>query len=91
MTSYQKLKLKCEKLEGQIRLFKNALTIVEVNPETVIGDDANVSIIMRMAIERNKIRDERIRHELQCWVAENLDRDTIMYLLDLKEKLNNDK
>ena len=41
-------------------------------------------------IQRNKLFDEQIKLELQKWVAFNLDKDSVMALLELKERIENE-
>ena len=91
MNSYQKLKRRNEYLEGQVRLFKDALTIYEAPPEPVQHEDGSITLEERMYIQRNKLFDEQIKLELQRWVAFNLDKDSIMALLELKERIENEK
>ncbi len=88
MTSYQKLKQKCEYLEGQVRLFKEALTIYQAPPEPIQHEDGSITLEDRIYVQRNKLFDERIKCELQKWVAFNLDKETIECLLKLKEVNN---
>lgn len=89
MTSYQKLKLKYEKAQAQNNLFKNALSIHR-KQETTINDNGNLSLQEKMFIQRNKILDERIKEELVYWVVENLDKESVMKLLEMKERLENE-
>lgn len=87
MTSYQKLKAKCEYLQSQVDIFKNALTVARQEPQLLKERNGNYSFVEKIAIQRNKIYDERIKQELTKWVAENLDKKTIKHLLKTKEKL----
>lgn len=91
MSSYQKLKFKCEQLEGQLNFLKNALTIYQAVPEPVANEDGSVSLEMRWAVVRNKMVNEECKRQLQFWVAENLDEKTIMRLLEMKKELENGK
>lgn len=90
MTSYQKLKQKCDYLQSQVDIFKNALTIVRQEPQVIedFSKDA-ISLTMRTlyAIRENEINEE-MKERLNHWVAFNLDKATIMRLLKLKEWLN---
>lgn len=90
MTSYQKLKFKCEQLEGKISFLKNALTIYEAQPEPVTEEDGSVSLGVRFAVVRNKLVNEECKRQLQLFVAENLDEKTIMKLLEIKKELENE-
>lgn len=92
MTSYQKLKFKCEKLQAQVDLFKDALTIARpVDPISIDFTDRHTfTFAEQIAIQRNKIINEKIKSELQRWVAENLDEETILYLLTVKKELENE-
>lgn len=87
MTSYQKLKQKCEYLQSQLDIFKNALTIVRQEPQ-VIEDFSKDSISLTMRtlydIRENQINEE-MKERLNHWVAFNLDKETIEHLLKLKE------
>ncbi len=90
MTSYQRLKQKCEYLQMQVDMFKNALTIVRQEPQVVEDFSADsVSLAMRAlySIRENEI-DKEMKERLNHWVAMNLDRETIMRLLDMKDKQN---
>ena len=90
MNSYQKLKRRNEYLEGQVRLFKDALTIYDAPPESIQHEDGSITLEERIYIQRNKLFDEQIKLELQRWVAFNLDKDSIMALLELKERIENE-
>lgn len=89
MTSYQKLKFKCEKLQAQVDIFKNALTIVIQDPQ-VVEDFSQDSISLNMrtlySVRENEINEE-LKRRLNHWVAFNLDKETIERLLKLKEEL----
>lgn len=89
MTSYQKLKYKCEYLEGQVNIFKNALTACSTGPKLELNNGV-AHLTEGYQIIRNKI-DEECKEELQKWVAENLDIETISHLLKIKEELENGK
>ncbi len=92
MTSYQNLKFKCEKLQAQVDLFKDALTIARpVDPISIdFTDRHTLTFAEQIAIRRNKIINEKIKSELQHWVAENLDEETISHLLNVKKELQNE-
>ena len=47
MSSYQKLKQKCEYLQSQVDMFKNALTVVRQEPQ-VVEDFSKDSISLTM-------------------------------------------
>ena len=83
MTSYQKLKQRCEDLQNQLDIFKNALTIVRQEPQ-VVEDNGELTISMRYAIMENTINQEMKEH-LNHWVANNLDVKTIMRLFNFRE------
>lgn len=83
MTSYQKLKQRCEYLERQVDIFRNALTIARQEPQVVVEDNGKLSMSMRYAIMENEI-NEQMKEKLNHWVANNLDEDTIKRLLELK-------
>lgn len=91
MNSYQKLKRRNEYLEGQVRIFKNALTIYDAPPEPIQHEDGSITLEERIYVQRNKLFDEQIKLELQRWVAFNLDKDSITALLELKEWFENEK
>ena len=86
MNSYQKLKSKCDYLESQVRLFKEALTIY-YTPLMETHEDGSMTYESRILIQQNELIDEQIKLELQRWVAKNLDRESIMHLLELKKEL----
>ena len=90
MNSYQKLKRKCDYLESQVRLFKEALTIY-YTPLMETHEDGSMTYESRIYIQQNKLIDEQVKIELQRWVAKNLDRESIMHLLELKKEIKNEK
>ena len=90
MNSYQKLKAKCDYLESQVRLFKDALTIY-YTPLMETHEDGSMTYESRIHIQQNKLIDEQVKLELQRWVAKNLDKESIMHLLELKKEIENDK
>lgn len=91
MNSYQKLKAKCDYLESQVRLFKDALTINRTPLKlSEIHEDGSMTYESRMYIHQNKWIDEQIKLELQRWVALNLDKESIMHLLELKKEIENE-
>lgn len=88
MNSYQKLKQKCEYLQSQVDIFKNALTIVRKEPQVVENfnkDSVSYTMKMQYAIRENEINEE-LKRKLNHWVAFNLDKETIERLLKLKEE-----
>lgn len=92
MTSYQKLKEKCESLESQndilqrrIDIFKNALTIARTTTSNIIISDREVGIAEKIVIQRSKNLEELERKELSKWVADNLDKETVLKLLEMKK------
>ncbi len=89
MTSYQKLKLKCEYLQSQVDIFKNALTVVRQAPQ-VVEDFSKDSISLTMrtlySVRENEINED-LKRRLNRWVAFNLDKETIERLLKLKEEI----
>ena len=89
MNSYQKLKRKCDYLESQVRLFKDALTIYYA-PLMETHEDGSMTYASKIYIQQNKLIDEQVKLELQRWVAKNLDKESIMHLLELKKELEND-
>lgn len=89
MNSYQKLKSKCDYLESQVRLFKEALTIY-YTPLMETHEDGSMTYESRIYIKQNELIDKQIRLELQRWVAKNLDKESIMHLLELKKEIEND-
>ena len=89
MNSYQKLKAKCDYLENQVRLFKKALTIY-YTPLMETHEDGSMTYASKICIQQNELIDEQIRLELQRWVAKNLDKESIMHLLELKKEIEND-
>ena len=86
MNSYQKLKRKCDYLESQVRLFKEALTIYYA-PLMETHEDGSMTYESRICIQQNKLIDEQVKIELQRWVAKNLDKESIMHLLELKKEI----
>lgn len=90
MNSYQKLKAKCEYLESQVRLFKDALTINHTPSKLIENEDGSMTYESRIYIQQNELIDEQIKLELQRWVASNLDKESIMHLLELKKEIEND-
>ena len=89
MNSYQKLKSKCDYLENQVRLFKKALTIY-YTPLMETHEDGSMTYESKILIQQNELIDEQIKLELQRWVAKNLDKESIMHLLELKKELENE-
>ena len=87
MNSYQKLKAKCDYLESQVRLFKEALTIY-YTPLMETHEDGSMTYESKICIQQNKLIDEQIKLELQRWVAKNLDKESIMHLLELKKEID---
>lgn len=90
MNSYQKLKAKCDYLESQVRLFKDALTINHTPSKLIENEDGSMTYESRIYIQQNELIDEQIKLELQRWVAKNLDKESIMHLLELKKEIEND-
>ena len=91
MNSYQKLKSKCDYLENQVKLFKDALTINHAPMKLVeTHEDGSMTYASKICIQQNELIDEQIKLELQRWVAKNLDEESIMHLLELKKELEND-
>lgn len=86
MNSYQKLKAKCDYLESQVRLFKEALTIY-YTPLMETHEDGSMTYESKIYIKQNELIDEQIKLELQRWVAKNLDKESIMHLLELKKEI----
>lgn len=87
MNSYQKLKAKCDYLENQVRLFKEALTIY-YTPLMETHEDGSMTYESKICIQQNKLIDEQVKLELQRWVAKNLDEESIMHLLELKKEID---
>ena len=87
MNSYQKLKAKCDYLESQVRLFKEALTIY-YTPLMETHEDGSITYESKIYIQQNELIDEQIKLELQRWVAKNLDKESIMHLLELKKEID---
>ena len=90
MNSYQKLKRKCDYLESQVRLFKEALTIY-YTPLMETHEDGSMTYESRIYIKQNELIDKQVKIELQRWVAKNLDKESIMHLLELKKEIENEK
>ena len=90
MNSYQKLKRKCDYLESQVRLFKEALTIY-YTPLMETHEDGSITYESRIYIKQNELIDKQVKIELQRWVAKNLDKESIMHLLELKKEIENEK
>lgn len=87
MNSYQKLKSKCDYLESQVRLFKEALTINHTPSKLIENEDGSMTYESKIYIQQNELIDEQIKLALQRWVAKNLDKESIMHLLELKKEL----
>lgn len=87
MNSYQKLKSKCDYLESQVRLFKEALTINHTPSKLIENEDGSMTYESKIYIQQNELIDEQIKLELQRWVAKNLDKESIMHLLELKKEI----
>lgn len=90
MNSYQKLKSKCDYLESQVRLFKEALTINRTPSKLIENEDGSMTYESRIYFHPNKLIDEQIKLALQRWVALNLDKESIMNLLELKKEIENE-
>lgn len=90
MNSYQKLKAKCDYLESQVRLFKEALTINHTPSKLIENEDGSMTYESKIYIQQNELIDEQIKLELQRWVAKNLDKESIMHLLELKKEIENE-
>lgn len=90
MNSYQKLKSKCDYLESQVRLFKDALTINHTPSKLIENEDGSMTYESKIYIQQNELIDEQIKLELQRWVAKNLDKESIMHLLELKKEIENE-
>lgn len=91
MNSYQKLKAKCDYLESQVRLFKDALTLHHTQMKLVeTHEDGSMNYESKIYIQQNELIDEQIKIELQRWVAKNLDKESIMHLLELKKEIENE-
>ena len=90
MNSYQKLKRKCDYLENQVRLFKDALTINHTQMKLVENEDGSMTYASKILIQQNELIDEQVKLELQRWVAKNLDKESIMHLLELKKEIENE-
>lgn len=93
MTSYQRLKAKCEYLQSQIDIFKGALTVVRQEPqmvEDISKDSLSYAVKMQYAIIENEINEE-MKKRLNHWVVENLDKKTIMRFLEEKKRLKNNE
>lgn len=89
MTSYQRLKAKCEELERQIEWVKGAL-IVATKFEQPEFDPKNNTLEYQLAylVEASKRElDYEVKRKLCEWVATNLDKEYVMELLELKEWL----
>lgn len=89
MNSYQKLKSKCDYLESQVRLFKKALTIY-YTPLMETHEDGSMTYASKIYIQQNELIDEQVKLALQRWVAKNLDKESIMHLLELKKEIENE-
>ena len=87
MNSYQKLKSKCDYLENQVRLFKDALTIHHTPSKLIENEDGSMTYESKIYIQQNELIDEQVKLELQRWVAKNLDEESIMHLLELKKEI----
>ena len=91
MNSYQKLKRKCDYLESQVRLFKEALTINRTQMKLMeTHEDGSMTYASKICIQQNELIDEQVKIELQRWVAKNLDKESIMHLLELKKEIENE-
>ena len=90
MNSYQKLKSKCDYLENQVKLFKDALTINHTPSKLIENEDGSMTYESKIYIQQNELIDEQIKLELQRWVAKNLDEESIMHLLELKKEIESE-
>lgn len=83
MTSYQKLKAKCENLQSQVNIFKNALTIVRTEPKMEIKPNGDCFLTSGYRIIENKIEYEA-RFKLTRWVINNIDKKLLKKWLEEK-------
>lgn len=83
MTSYQKLKAKCQKLQSQVDIFKNALTIARTEPQMQMKPDGNFCLTCSYQIIENKI-DYETQLKLTHWVINNIDKKIIKKWLEEK-------
>lgn len=96
MNSYQKLKLENQKLRGELKIFKDALTYHTerkpqslVNSKTLQSGDTFLDIqhfINEVCVIRQKKLDRKLKKELQLWVVNNLDEEEVLKLLAMKKE-----
>ena len=87
MTSYQRLKRKYEMLLEREELFKNVLTIATLPPKVETDKQGNMSFTQYYYCKATKELDKIAREELMRWVVQNLDKERILKLLEIKEQV----
>lgn len=85
MTSYQKLKAKCQKLQSQVDIFKNALTIYRTEPKMEIKPNGDCFLTAGYKIILNKI-DYETQIKLTLWVINNIDKKIVKTWLKRKSR-----
>lgn len=89
MTSYQRLKMKYNEAKKFSDMFKKALiieqTVEPVREETMNDGSILGTLECSYHVYANAV-DEEIKKELSRWVALNLDKETVMHLLNMKEE-----
>lgn len=83
MTSYQKLKVKCQILQNQVDIFKNALTIIRTEPKVEIKPNGECVLKSSYQIIENKI-DYETQVKLTHWVINNIDKKIVKKWLEEK-------
>ena len=58
MTSYQRLKEKCDRLQAQVDMFKSALTIAKTPPKTCVDKQGHMCLSQSYQIIENTIDHE---------------------------------
>ena len=83
MTSYQRLKEKCDRLQAQVDMFKSALTIAKTPLKTCVDKQGHMCLSQSYQIIENTI-DREAQVKLTHWVIKNIDRKIIKEWLKKK-------
>ena len=87
MNSYQRLKAKYEQLLESQEVFKNALTIVSLPPEIKTDKNGNMTFTQKVYCEATKQLNDMAKEKLMRWVVQNLDKERVLKLLEIKEQV----
>ena len=99
ISSYQKLKMRIkhlilinEHLKSDLFIFKDALTYYCPPPKIERDENMNfINFSQSFVVAATKKLHEHEKQELSRWVALNLDKDSVLELLKLKEDIQNGK